>query len=245
MEARDAAALAEDVDESLRALPGPAYYPVLSLIHRTLRPANYVEIGVQQGISLNQAVPGTPCIGVDPEPRIEHDLDDERKIYELTSDEFFACHDLIELLGGPVALGFIDGLHLFEQVLRDFINLERHSGPGTVLLLHDCIPLNAVTASRERTTDFYSGDVWKAALVLRRRRPELEMATIRTAPTGLSLVRGLDRDNRLLEEEFPEIVASYRDLGFDYYLAHRQEMPEELPNEEEAITAWLRRSLAS
>ena len=48
-------------------------------------------------------------------------------IYELTSDEFFARYDLSELLGGPVELAFIDGLHLFEQVLRDFVNLERHS----------------------------------------------------------------------------------------------------------------------
>jgi hypothetical protein len=252
MEARHAALLSEHLNESARRLPGPAYYQVLRLIHRILRPANYVEIGVHKAISLVQAIEGTPCIGVDPEPSIEEPIAQqiERKlpattIYELTSDEFFERYDLSELLGGPVALAFIDGLHLFEQVLRDFVNLERHSAAGTVILLHDCLPLDEVTASRERTTYFYCGDVWKAALALRRRRPELEMVTVRTAPTGLSLVRGLDSSNRGFEEELPEIVAAYRDLDFEYYLAHREEMPEEIPNQEEAVRDWLRPSPAS
>jgi hypothetical protein len=252
MEARHAALLSEHLNESARRLPGPAYYQVLKLIHQILRPANYVEIGVHKAISLVQASPGTPCIGVDPEPSIEEPIarQIERKfpatrIYELTSDEFFARYDVRDLLGGPVELAFIDGLHLFEQVLQDFVNLERHSAAGTVILLHDCLPLDEVTASRERTTYFYCGDVWKAALALRRRRPELEMITVRTAPTGLCLVRGLDSSNRRLEEELPEIVATYRDLDFDYYLAHREEMPEEIPNQEEAVRDWLRPSPTS
>jgi len=109
-----------------------------------------------------------------------------------------------------------------------------------VIVLPDPIPFNAETASRERTTDFYSGDVWKASLVLRRHRPELKMVTVRTAPTGLSLVTGLDSGNRQLEEELPEIAESYRDLDFDYYAAHRQEMPEEIPNKVKAVGDWLR-----
>jgi Methyltransferase domain len=246
MEARDAA-LHEHLTESLRRLPGPPYYRVLNWIHRFLKPANYVEIGVHKGISLVQALRETPCIGVDPKPNIDESIENEIKrklpdtrIYELTSDDFFDRYDLSELFAGPVALAFIDGLHLFEQVLRDFVNLERHSAAGTVILLHDCIPFDEVTASRERTTDFYCGDVWKATLALRRRRPELEMVTVRTAPTGLCLVWGLDESNRRLEEELPEIEGSYRDLDFDDYLAHRQEMPQEISNEVKAVGDWLR-----
>jgi Methyltransferase domain len=249
MEARNAALLSDHLNASLRRLPGPAYYRVLNWIHRFLKPVNYVEIGVHKGVSLLQAVPGTPCvIGVDPEPSIEGAVEQsiERRlpatrIYERTSDEFFARYDLGDLLGGPVALAFIDGLHLFEQVLQDFVNLEKHSDAGTVILLHDCLPLDEVTASRNRTTDFYCGDVWKAALALRRLRPELEMVTVRTPPTGLCLVRGLDAGNQRLEQQLPEIAASYCDLDFDYYLAHRDEMPDEVPNERKAVGAWLRR----
>jgi methyltransferase family protein len=247
-EARDVELLGEHLRESLERLPGPAYYNVLRWVHRGLKPANYVEIGVHKGVSLVQAIEGTPRIGIDPAPNIEPVLEtqvEDAEIYELTSDDFFASHDLRELLGGPVELGFIDGLHLFEQVLRDFVNLERQAGPDTVVLLHDCVPLDEATASRERTTDFYSGDVWKATLALRRRRPDLDMVIVPTAPTGLCLVRGLDPSNRELEQQLAEITAEYMDLNFDYYLAHRDEMPDQIPNDREAVKAWLSRRTGS
>jgi hypothetical protein len=244
MEARDAELLAEHLNESLRRLPGPAYYQVLKWVHRALEPANYVEIGVHKGISLIQANKGTPAVGIDPEPNIEPRIESEippaAEIYELTSDEFFERHDLSDLLGGPVGLAFIDGLHLFEQVLRDFINLEKYSDASTVILLHDCLPLDEETASRERTTDFYCGDVWKATLVLRRLRPELDMIAVPTAPTGLCLVRGLDSADRRVEQELPEIEETYRELDFDYYLEHRDEMPAQTPNDREAVSDWVR-----
>lgn len=245
MEARDATRLAEHLNASFERLPGPAYYQVLNWIHRGLEPANYLEIGVHKGFSLAQVPPGTPTIGVDPSPSIDEELDPATEIYELTSDEFFKRYDLREMFDGPVELAFIDGLHLFEQVLRDFVNVERHASADTVVLLHDCLPLDEVTASREHTTDFYSGDVWKATLVLRRLRPELEMITVRTAPTGLCLVRGLDSAHQRLEAELPEIEATYTDLGYDYYLAHRQEMPDEIPNSPDAVRDWLRAAPAN
>jgi Methyltransferase domain len=245
MESFDTALRDEMLEESVRRLPGPAYYPVLKWIHGFVKPANYVEIGIQKGVSLHQALPDTSrLIGIDPAPHILPVIAQQppaanAQIYELTSDEFFERYDLTELLGGPVALAFIDGLHLFEQVLRDFANLERHSDGRTVIILHDCIPFDEATASRERTTDFYSGDVWKAVLALRRERPELKMVMVRTAPTGLCLVSRLDRSRRF-DQELPEIERRYRDLDFDYYLSCVQEMPEAIPNEVKAVGDWLR-----
>ncbi len=235
--------LERDMRRSAKLLPGPWYYNVLAWIHRGLRPANYVEIGVNRGLSLIQAVKGTPIIGIDPSPRVEYDVPDAT-IYEMTSDEFFAGHDLTGLLGGPVELAFIDGLHLFEQVLRDFVNLERHASPETVILLHDCLPLNQRTATRDRAAYFYSGDVWKAALALRRERPELEMVVVPAPPTGLCLVRGLDPDGREFEDRLPEVVAGYMDRSFRYYVAHRDEMPEKIANDEHAVRDWLRAARA-
>jgi predicted O-methyltransferase YrrM len=246
VEAFDTALRDKQLEESVRRLPGPAYYRVLKWIHTILEPANYVEIGIMRGVSLDQARHDTPrIIGIDPTPNLipviarkPHVANAE--IYELTSDEFFERYDLTELLGGPVALAFIDGLHLFEQVLRDFAHLERHSNERTLILLHDCIPFNAETASRERTTDFYCGDVWKAPLVLGRLRPDLKMVTVPTAPTGLCLVTSLDSGNREFERKLPVIERTYRDLDFDYYLAHRAEMPDEIPNKMGRVGEWLR-----
>lgn len=245
METFDTALRDEQLTESLQRLPGPAYYRVMQWIHGFLEPANYVEIGVHKGVSLHQVRDTPRIVGVDPKPdiipAIAQQLPAETtEIYELTSDEFFADHDLTALLGGAVELAFIDGLHLFEQVLRDFANLEKHSDARTVIFLHDCIPFDAVTASRERTTDFFSGDVWKATLALRRRRPDLDMVIVPTAPTGLCLVSGLDSGNERFEQELPEIEREYKDLDFDYYLEHRQEMPPEIANEVKAVGDWLR-----
>jgi Methyltransferase domain len=247
VEAFNTALRDEHLQESVQRLPGPPYYRVLKWVHDFLTPANYVEIGVNRGVSLDQARRDIPLIiGIDPEPRILPVIARKphvagSQIYELTSDEFFERYDLTELLGGPVAVAFIDGLHLFEQVLRDFVNLEKHADDRTLVFMHDCIPFDAATAARERTTDFYSGDVWKAPLALRRHRPDLSMVNVRTAPTGLCLVTALDSDNRAFEEELPEIERTYRDLDFDYYLAHRDEMPEEIPNKVKAVGDWLRK----
>jgi predicted O-methyltransferase YrrM len=234
----------EDLTVAAKRLPGPQYYQVLAWIHRILRPANYLEIGLSNGVSLRRAIKGTRCIGIDPSPQIEHDYPGAT-IYEVTSDEFFEGRDLEELLNGPVELAFIDDLHRFEEVLRDFVNVERHSSPETVIVLHDCLPLNAATASRERATYFYSGDVWKSVLALRRERPGLEMVTVRTAPTGLCLVRGVDNSNTGFEGKLAKIVESYIDYDFDYYLAHRNEMPEEIANNRRTVRSWLARSAGS
>jgi hypothetical protein len=250
MEAFDTALRDAQLAESVQRLPGPIYAWVLNWVHNFLKPANYVEIGVHEGASLHQALPDTPCvIGVDPNPVIIPEIAQQApianaRIYELTSDEFFARYNLTELLGGPLEMAFIDGLHLFEQVLRDFVNLEKHSCDRTVVVLHDCIPFDELTASREQTTYFYSGDVWKATLALRRLRPDLEMVIVPTAPTGLCLVAALDSCNRQLEEDLLEIEASYRDLDFEYYRAHRDEMPEEIPNQVKAVGTWLRQTPA-
>lgn len=61
---------------------------------------------------------------------------------------------------------FIDGLHLYEQVKKDFINSYNALSPNGIILLHDLLPFNAFTQSRLRKTSIWNGDVWKFALEL-------------------------------------------------------------------------------
>src|SRR3954453_8288313 len=111
---RDRATLVEHVKRSWERLPGPEYRDVLRWVHAILRPANYLEIGVNDGRSLVEADPSTPAIGIDPAPEITHEVSAATTIFEMPSDEFFERHDPRAALGGPVELAFIDGLHLFE-----------------------------------------------------------------------------------------------------------------------------------
>ena len=109
------------------------------------------------------------------------------RVFHETSDAFFARQTREEALGKHrVDFAFIDGMHWFESALRDFIftsKLGRAFRDG-VVALHDCLPIFPLTASRERRTKFWVGDVWKIVGILREYRPELRVKIVATAPSG-------------------------------------------------------------
>jgi len=191
-------------------LPGEDYLAWIDRLYQACAPASVLEIGVFEGASLRLVRPPAIAIGVDPAPRILHRLAAETHLFAEASDMFFANGRARALLGDrALSIGFVDGLHLFEQALRDFINLEALCGPGSVILLHDTIPLDEETSGREQRTDFHTGDVWKTILCLKHYRPELRIATIATPPSGLTIVAGLDPANRVLVDCYDEAVARF------------------------------------
>lgn len=192
-------------------MPGPGYQAVLERLHRALRPATYVEIGVATGASFRLAQPPTVALGIDPAPCINVALTGSHRVYEETSDVFFAARDVAAELGGrTVDFAFVDGLHTFDQALRDFLNIERHARPDTVVAFHDWLPLDARTAARTRSTAFWTGDTWKLVPLLRKHRPDLSVAVIPTAPSGLGLVTRLDpASSALAGERFDRAVAEF------------------------------------
>jgi hypothetical protein len=190
------------------------YYGLLRRAHETVQPERYLEIGVHEGHSLSFVRPGTRVVGVDPEPKVETPPDNT-VIVPTTSDDFFADPELVGLLGGPIDLAFVDGLHLHEQTLRDVANVERHSHPDGIIMIHDCLPIDAKTASRDRTTVVWSGDVWKVVVALRRHRPDLTVTTVDVEPTGLAIVSGLDPDNTILHDHYDAIIEELAGLEFD------------------------------
>jgi len=224
------------IAQASAALPGPDYYTVLGWIHQILRPASYVEIGIRHGDSLRAALPPTRCIGIDPEPTLEGNLPPDTHVFAMTSDDFFKSYNLALVLGAPsFSLAFIDGLHLFEQALRDFIHLEQFAGRRSIVMVHDSLPLDAVTSDRVRTTHFYSGDVWKLVLCLKTLRKDLRLTTIRTGPTGLCLISGLDPYSDVLATHFDELLAEYVALDFGDFAKRVDQMPETVENTFEAV----------
>jgi hypothetical protein len=194
---------------------GEHYFQVLARIIESVRPRTYVEIGVAAGDSLRLVQAPTVAIGIDPAPQLTAPLASNQRVFAETSDAFFAGHDLRAELGGlPVDLAFIDGMHHFEFALRDFANLERCCTPASTILIHDCYPLDRETAERERQRLFWSGDVWRLIVLLKKHRPDLAVHTIGTAPTGLALVRKLDPGSRVLRERHDQLCREY--LALDY-----------------------------
>ncbi len=132
-----------------------------------------------------------------------------------TSDAFFAGRDPRAELGGlPIDLAFIDGMHQFEFALRDFANLERFCTRDSTILIDDCYPLNRETAERDRRRTFWSGDIWRLILLLKKYRPDLAIHIVATAPTGLAVVRRLDPDSRFLREHHDRLCREF--LAVDY-----------------------------
>jgi len=197
-------------------MPGPFYYDVLRCVHEEFRPATYLEIGIAEGVSLSLAQPPTIAVAVDPAPNIRYPLSVECHLYLETSNEFFAERNVRQLLGGRgPSIAFIDGLHQYPAVLEDFLHVEAISDPDTIVVLHDMIPFDEITQRAERAYNFYTGDVWKLLHCLADARPDLSWFTVRTPPSGLTFVTGLDAANTTLADRYDELVQKFGSLPFD------------------------------
>lgn len=198
---------------SLR-LPGEIYYRWLERFYQQMAPNIVMEIGVADGASLALIRRPTVAIGVDPHPAISCPLHAETHIFAETSDQFFSRRAPEAILARrDVDVAFIDGLHLFEQALRDFKNVERYCGRNSVILLHDTLPLDERTQSRARDTRFHTGDVWRTVMCLKHYRQDLNIFTIATPWTGLTVITGLDRESTILENRYEEAVAKFSETS--------------------------------
>jgi hypothetical protein len=188
---------------------------LLKAVHRVLAPKKYLEIGVRWGDSLALAGSRTLALGVDPQPELRVPLPPRSYLVRLTSDEFFRRYGLLGRL--PLLkpdFGFIDGMHLVEFVLRDFINMERLMSARGVIALDDTNPYDAVLTSRERRRGPWTGDVWKIRWILNEMRPDLKVITFDVAPTGLTLVRGLDPRSKVLSQRIDDLLERASGLDF-------------------------------
>jgi hypothetical protein len=200
----------------------------LKALHRSVHPRNYLEIGVDTGASLTFS--RVPSIAIDPEFQLEMEIRTELYLVRETSDQFFARRKPLGFLRGgrnpwrnlrhnrplfgrlagrpTIDLAFVDGMHLFEFALRDFMNIERHSNAATVMVFDDMLPRNVTEAARDRQTSAWTGDVYKLAAVLREYRPELIVTLVDTTPTGLLVVLAPDHTSTVLADHYDEIVAA-------------------------------------
>ena len=242
-----AIALHEDLVEayiglSELRLPGEGYKWWLRRFHEALQPRTYLEIGVEDGHTLSLANPPTRAIGIDPQPRSMPLFRAETQIFPETSDAFFADGHARSSLGAhPVDSAFIDGEHVFAQSLRDFINVEAYCGERSLILLHDTIPLDEITQRPERQRTFYTGDVWKTVLCLKHYRPDLDIFTIATPWSGLTIVAGADRNSNVLAGCYNEAVAKFETVDYRDLQGREKQMLNVVPNDWEVVAERLER----
>jgi hypothetical protein len=179
------------------------YLEVLQELHEGLRPRAYLEIGVRNGRSLQLA--RCPALGIDPDPDLAVELPATTHVLRMTSDDFFEL-EAPRLRDLAPDFVFIDGMHLFEFALRDFMHVERLLAPGTVVVIDDVFPNHPSQAQRERSTRVWTGDVWRLFDTLQKMRPDLALCALDTAPTGLLVIAALSPDHRALWQRYNPTV---------------------------------------
>lgn len=139
---------------------------------------SYLEIGIENGNHF-KSINCKAKLGVDPDPRSAADIKE-------TSDEFFRLNkktfDII----------LIDGLHHRDQVSTDAQNSLQILNKNGTIILHDCMPYTEPMQVVPRIAKEWTGDVWKA-WVLMRSRTDFFMFVIDT-DYGVGIIRKIDPD---------------------------------------------------
>lgn len=137
----------------------------------------YLEIGVAKGATFHETRAFRKT-AVD--PYFKFDVGDARsshpeaRYFNLPSDAFFAqCP-----IGEKFDVIYIDGLHTFEQTLRDLMNALSHLADRSVIIIDDIFP-NSLAAAQRARADFvavrehlglenkaWMGDVYKLVLFI-------------------------------------------------------------------------------
>ena len=81
-----------------------------------------------------------------------------------TSDVYFKdCNEKFDCI-------FIDGLHSYNQVIKDISNSLNVLNPNGIILLHDCLPNNFFAQAIPRCQYNWNGDVWKSIVECRTKK---------------------------------------------------------------------------
>ncbi len=176
----------------------PAFQRIQALTD-TFYAQTYLEVGVFEGETfLPLDVPFK--IAVDPLFRFDSTLftNDNAHFYSETSDEFFAQFPeraesfTHKYHNSPFKFDviYLDGLHTFEQTLRDFENSLPYSHEKTVWIIDDTVPSNCFAAmscpeTQDRYKDYagmfadgaWQGDVFKAVFAIHDLYPEFSFCT--------------------------------------------------------------------
>ena len=156
----------------------PRRYDIINKIIIKRNYTSYLEIGCFKDETFNQ-INIKKKIGVDPTSGGN---------LRMTSDQFFKDNkEKFDLI-------FIDGLHVYEQVIKDIFNSIKVLKENGIILVHDCLPRKLWYQTPTRMSDTWNGDVWKAIVEFRTRK-EIDVYTC-YADYGIGVI--LKRQNKNL-----------------------------------------------
>jgi hypothetical protein len=159
----------------------------LNALAKGLEARRYLEIGVEAGETFGD-VAIAERTGVDPHFTFDTGAlaDDHTRFVAATSDEFFDREPFLP----PYDIVFIDGLHRFAQVVRDFSNTLLRTHARSVIVLDDTVPNDVYSSLPSQAEAIHwraqagsrdgawHGDVFKVVFYLHDFWPGLNYRTI-------------------------------------------------------------------
>ena len=128
-----------------------------------------------------------------------------------TSDDFFIKNsDKFDCI-------FIDGLHIYDQVIKDILNSIKVLNENGIIILHDCLPSSIGHQRVPRTRYNWNGDVWKA-IVEARTWNDFDTFTI-LADQGLGIIKKRKNPNILDIRN-----SSFKNLKFKFFYNNYKEI---------------------
>ena len=106
-----------------------------------------------------------------------------------TSDNFFKNNkDFFDII-------FIDGLHIYDQVIKDINNSLKFLNKDGFILIHDCLPRTKAHQAIPRYRGSWNGDVWKAIVEMRTKK-DVETYTCKI-DYGIGVIQNKDNTDIL------------------------------------------------
>lgn len=180
-------------------------YDLIQYLINKYRLKSYLEIGIQFGQTFNR-IQCERKVGVDPK------ADPQENIFPLTSDEFFGQNsEVFDII-------FIDGLHLYEQVVVDIVNSWNSLSINGFVVLHDCLPMCKEMCGRAAIISQWTGDVWKAVVWFNEYYPEIGCCVL-DIDYGCGVIKKSKERQVSFRSEDLEI---YSQLDFNWMQEHKQ-----------------------
>jgi hypothetical protein len=179
----------------------PRRYDIINKIIVKRNYTSYLEIGCFKNETFNQ-VNIKKKIGVDPVSGGN---------LRMTSDQFFRENkEKFDLI-------FVDGLHVYEQVIKDIFNSIKVLKENGIILVHDCLPRKLWYQTPTRMSDTWNGDVWKAIVECR----TLENIDTYTclADEGIGVIKVQKNNNQLKKKS-----SNFKNLKYKEYYTNRKDL---------------------
>ena len=179
----------------------PSRSEIIQKIIDSKKYKNYLEVGCDKDENFSK-INVEKKIGVDPL---------NGGTLRMTSDDFFKTNN------EKFDLIFLDGLHTYEQTIKDIDNSLKFLNNHGVVIIHDCLPKKIWNQIVPRVYGHWNGDVWKA-IVHSRTYSNADTYTC-IADHGLGII--FKRKNR----DLLELKKDFKNLKFsEYYYNHKKFM---------------------